>query len=333
MPPLFTHPGLLLALLSLPLLSILTFLAARRRQRALSQMAGLIGSVILSRRKPSFLARLCVSLGLTALALGMAGPRWGRDWSLSAAPGRDLILVIDVSRSMYAEAPSRIDRACRAVLDLTDALRSRGGQRVGLVLFAGKPRLVCPLTHDLDHVRECVEAIDPGTPDATLGSGTRIGAALSLAVESFDGRSAQARDIILLSDGDDPAFDGEWQGGRNRARAEGIPVHVVAVGDVNEGHRIPTGSGWLAHDGVEVRTRRQDAALRGIALPTGGQLYTAEAKTFPLGDAYLSLRAGAVGEESPDALPLLRQRQGWFLLPAFVLLCLSLLLAPRGRGS
>src|SRR5687768_3333121 len=101
MPQPFTHPNLLFALFALPALTILTVLAARRRQRALAAMAGLVGAVVLSRRRPSLLVRLCVSLGLTCLAVGMAGPRWGRDYSQSAAPGRDLVVVLDLSRSMF----------------------------------------------------------------------------------------------------------------------------------------------------------------------------------------------------------------------------------------
>jgi Ca-activated chloride channel family protein len=325
----FAHPGLLFALSALPVVSVLAFLAARRRQQALVRMAGLVGAVLLARRRPSRLGRLAASLGLTCLALGMAGPRWGRDWNQSAAPGRDLVVVLDLSRSMFAEAPSRLERACAALYDLAGALRQRGGQRVALVVFAGKPRLTCPLTHDLDHFKECLDAIDRSVPDAALGAGTRIGAALVLAADAFDGRSAAARDVLLLSDGDDPARDGEWRKGVERARADGVAVHVVGVGDPGEGHGIPEGGGWLSFGGAEVRTRLEEAPLRAIAGRTGGRLLLAGDRPLPLGEHYLAL-AAAEGEDSPDALPVLRQRQEWFLLPAFALLTLALILPPRG---
>ncbi len=327
----FAHPDLLLALAALPVVSVLALVAARGRQRRLVRMAGLVGAVVLARQRPSRLGRLALTLGLTCLAIGIAGPRWGRDWSQSAAPGRDVVVVLDLSRSMYAEAPSRLERACAAVEDLVATLHGRGGHRLALVVFAGKPRLVCPLTHDLDHVRESVAAIDRSVPDPALGSGTRIGTALALALESFTGRSASARDIVLLSDGDDPARDGEWRQGVEQAAAAGVPVHVIGVGDPGEGHRVPAGDGWLAYDGQEVRTRLEEAPLRAIAQRTGGQLLLAGMKPFPLGEHYLALVAGQPGDEdSPDALPVLRQRQGWFLVPAFVLLCVTLILPPRG---
>ena len=326
----FAHPGLFFALAALPVLSVLTLLAARGRQRGLVRMAGLVGAVLLARQRPSRLGRIALTLGLTCLALGIAGPRWGRDWSQSAAPGRDLVVVLDLSRSMFAEAPSRLERACTALDDLLQSLRSRGGHRLALVVFAGKPRLACPLTHDLDHVRECIYAIDRGVPDPTLGNGTRIGAALAMAVDSFTGRSAGARDIVLLTDGDDPARNGEWGLGVVYAGRAGVPVHVLGIGDTGEGHRIPAGSGWLAHDGKEVRTRLEEAPLRTICLRSGGQLMLAGMRPFPLGDHYLALAGQGHEEDSPDTLPVMHQRQSWFLLPAFVLLSLSLILPPRG---
>jgi Ca-activated chloride channel family protein len=328
---LFTHPTLLLALSALPVLSVLAVLAARRRQRNLIAMGGLVTGVVLARLRPSRLRGLVLWLGLTSLAIGMAGPRWGRDWSQSAAPGRDLVVVLDLSRSMYAEAPSRLERARTALLDLADSMRRRGGHRVALVVFAGQARLACPLTHDLDHFRDRVLTIDLAGPDPALGAGTRIGAGLVLAVETFDGRSRKARDVLLLSDGDDPARDGEYRRGIERARVEGINVHCVGLGDSNEGHHIPDGKGWLVFGTKEVETRLEEAPLREIARRTGGEYIRAGIQRVALGDRYLALASRAGDEDSPERLPAYRQRQGWFLLPAFAFLALTLLIPDRRK--
>src|SRR5207248_5851262 len=131
---------------------------------------------------------LCLTLGLLAIVLGTAGPQWGRDWDQSAAPGRDLVVVLDCSRSMWAETPSRLERAKTALLDLCNEMKKHGGHRVALVVFAGSARLACPLTHDYDHFRESVEAVDTDAPDPEIApgpgaqSGTRIGAALHKAL-------------------------------------------------------------------------------------------------------------------------------------------------------
>src|SRR4051812_19945480 len=101
----FTHPWMLWSLALLPVLRLATLLAERRRTRRLIDMAGLTTGISLSRARPGRLSRLVWGLGMTLLAVGMAGPRWGRDWNLSAAPGRDLVVAVDCSRSMFAEAP------------------------------------------------------------------------------------------------------------------------------------------------------------------------------------------------------------------------------------
>src|SRR5947208_2952056 len=99
----FSHPWLLWSLSLLPVLWLASALAAARRARLLALMSGPVTGGALARVRPGRLPRLCWGLGLTLLAVGAAGPRWGRDWSQSAAPGRDLVVVVDCSRSMYAE--------------------------------------------------------------------------------------------------------------------------------------------------------------------------------------------------------------------------------------
>jgi Ca-activated chloride channel homolog len=329
----FSHPWFLASLALLPALWIASMLSASRRVRLLAALSGPATGGALARTRPGRLPRLCGGLGLALLAVGAAGPRWGRDWSQSAARGRDLVVVVDCSRSMFAEAPSRLERTLEALLSITETLRQRGGHRLALVVFAGSARLDCPLTHDLDHFRECVEAIDIVVPDSTLGQGTRIGAGLSLAVESFSGRSQAARDILLLSDGDDPARDGEYRTGIELARSEGVPVHVVGIGDADEPRRVPDGTDWLKYEGRDVTTRLEDAPLREIARRTSGRLLLPGAAPFDLGEHYLAISAIGSDEDSPDSLPVLRQRQQWFLLPALAFLGLALLIPARGAKS
>src|SRR5262249_23508532 len=153
------------------------------------------------------------SLGLTVLVIGIAGPQWGRDWTQAVAPGRDLVVVLDLSRSMLAEQPSRLHRARAGLINLAESLRERGGHRVARVVFAGRAKVVCPLTHDYDHFREAVEEIDADrlppdiAPTDDDPSGTRIGAGIRAAVDLHDPRNRGFQDVLLLSDGDDPARD------------------------------------------------------------------------------------------------------------------------------
>jgi Ca-activated chloride channel family protein len=332
---LFAQPWALYLLAALPLLAALNVLRRRARKLALARVGNLLTleALLAVRRGPRAVRGLCLLLGLIALVLGVAGPQWGRDWTQSAAPGRDLVVVLDCSRSMFAESPNRLQRAQTALLDLADALQKRGGHRVGLVVFAGRARLACPLTHDYDHFRDLVKEVDTAHSDPELGpgeheaSGTRIGLALHHAVAAHNPRFHGAQDIVLLSDGDDPARDGEWRYGAAEAREQSIPVHTVGIGNPNRASSIPGTDGPLRHGDDEVRTRLEEAPLREIAEMTHGTYTPAQTRVLHLGTAYFDLMAAsALREESEDALPVYQPRYLWFLGPAFGLLTLALVI-------
>jgi Ca-activated chloride channel family protein len=329
-------------LLSLPpLVGLLGLFTLARRQRALARLGSrpALELLVAERVWVRVLAGLLASLGLTLLIVGIAGPQWGRDWSQAAAPGRDLVVVLDLSRSMFAEQPSRLHRAQEGLVKLTETLKERGGHRVALVVFAARPRVLCPLTHDYDHFREVVEDLAPDRlpPDIEPGdddpSGTRIGAGLRAAVELHESRFAGYQDIILLSDGDDPARDGEWRLPAAESRARGIPIHTVGIGDPDEDSTIPTPDGPLQdHDGATVKTRLREAPLREIAEITDGVYIPAHTRALPLGRLFRErIESRPVREDAEDSLPQYRQHYPWFLGGALAMLALSIVVSGFSR--
>jgi Ca-activated chloride channel family protein len=334
----FAQPWLLTALVVLPLLAALSIRAWRRRRLALMKLGPSVALATAAavRRWPRRLRGFCATLALLLLGVGIAGPQWDREIEPAAAPGRDLVVVVDCSWSMTAEEPSRLALARLALLDLADTLSKNSGQRVALVVFAGKARVLCPLTRDLDHFRTVVNELEtqPGdwqlAPDKKAASGTRIGAALQAAVGEHEPRYRGAQDILLLSDGDDPAHDGEWAEGIGAARSAGIPVHVVGIGNPDRDAKIVAGGEELTFDGQIVTTRLQEDPLRDIARRTGGTYIPAHRRIQPLGALYLDRITNLPRREDvEDAVPTYRTRQIWFLLPAFVLL-VCVLLIPEG---
>jgi Ca-activated chloride channel family protein len=326
-------------LAALPLLVVLGVWSERRRRQALARLGdpAAVEMQMASRHGWRRLRGLCSLLGLLGLGVGMAGPQWGRDWDQSAAPGRDLVVVLDCSRSMLAETPSRLERAREALLDLADAVEQRGGHRLALVFFAGKAKLACPLTHDYDHFRSKLDNLESMAQERDLEpgpgekSGTRLGQALSLAASGDDTRFVNTRDILLLSDGDDPGRDAEWRSGAQAAVLLGIRVHTIGIGDPNTASVIRLDSGLLMHEGQPVRTRLEEAPLRAIAEMTGGTYTSARTRTLPLGSLYLDTIANQPQrEDSDDALPVYQQRYAWFLAPALGFLVLFTFL---GDGS
>jgi Ca-activated chloride channel family protein len=340
----FAHPQLLWSLTALPALALLAWWARRRKRRALALLGSyhLLAAEARLRRWLGWLRGLMLTLGLALVGLAAAGPQSGRDWDQSTAPGRDLVVVVDCSLSMLAEQPSRLERARAALTDLAQALKERGGHRLALVLVAGQARLACPLTHDYDHFLDILAQLDDAPFEAALqprpgtASGTRLGAGLLLAVGTHDPRFSGNQDIVLLSDGDDPARDGEWRLGTDAAVARGIPIYTVGLGNPDTPSVIRLPDGPLTFAGREVLTRLEERPLREIAGRTRGTYTPAHMRGLPLGRLYLDVLAGqAVREDSDDAVPVYRQRYALLLLPAFGLLASALTLGdlPRRRKA
>lgn len=328
-----SHPWALVLLGVLPLVAGLGLAALRRRRHDLA-LFGVGPAFLPPPAAPApWLRRALAGLGLALLALGAAGPRWGRDAGEPVAPGRDLVLVLDVSRSMRAEQPSRLERARAGLADLIVSLRERGGPRVGLVLFAARPVVACPLTHDYDHLLGLVQQLDPArrppqtAPAEGDPSGTRLGAALRAALDLHDPAQAGYQDILLLSDGDDPADDGDWRLPAAECRARQVAVFTVGVGDPDADHPIPLGNGgFQEYEGRRVLTRLREAPLRDLAALTGGVYLPARTGDLPLGRAFRAVLDGRPAREDlADLLPRPRPRQVWFLAVSLVLLCASLL--------
>jgi Ca-activated chloride channel family protein len=328
----FAYPVLLLTLLAVPVCSTFFLFAYFRRR----QMTARLGSSLLLRKSVFVRHRVrrwkgfCILTGVALVAIASAGPQWGLDKSAQHRKGRDVILVLDLSRSMNAEQPSRRELAIRALRHLADTFEEHGGNRIALIAFAARPRLLFPLTQDCDHLRHVLSQIEAeDIPKLSVEeplSGTRIGAALKLALESFDRRRANRPVIVLLSDGDDPAEDDEWLEGVTAASSKQIRIHTVGIGNPHAAENIPAGRDYLLYDGKPISTKLNETRLREIARRTDGIYIPAQTQTLPLGTFVQHLLdADELREEeaTDDELPVYRLRYAWFLFPAVLLFMLT----------
>jgi Ca-activated chloride channel family protein len=331
----FATPALLWTLLALPICSAAILYAHYRRMQMVARLGNsrLLHKSLAVRIGVRHLKSVCVLTGLALIAIAAAGPQWGLDPEAQHRKGRDVILVLDLSRSMEAEQPSRRELALRALKRLARDFEEHGGNRVALIAFASKAELLFPLTHDYDHLRHVVEQIaandiaDLWVEDAV--SGTRIGAALQLAVASHDPTRANRPIVVLLSDGDDPGGDNEWQHGISAAKAKGIRIHTVGFGSPNEADYLYHDGERLSYDGKLVTTKLNEDCLREIASRTGGSYLPAQTAVPPLGVFVQHiLDADELREEVPSdgLLPVYQLRYAWFLLPAVVLFALAMML-------
>ncbi len=268
---------------------------ARRLQRLVGPRTPVLAGNASTRRRR---LRHALSVGGFALAiLAVVQPAWGIDPKKVHARGVDVLICLDVSRSMLARdlEPHRLGRAHEEIRTLS---RRTHGDRLGLVAFAGDASLSIPLTRDMDSFADLVETTDPSRVE--LG-GTNIGAALEEALKALEGGDMGHHEaIILISDGED--LEGRGLATAQACKERNITVHCMGLGS-------PLGSKIaLASDGgevflrdrsgIEVVTHLDDASLRAIAEETGGSYSDLSQTSRPLVELYetrILPMAGKVG--------------------------------------
>ncbi|MCS6975646.1 MAG: VWA domain-containing protein [Gemmatales bacterium] len=341
----FLHPEFLLLLATLPLL---LWLRRRQRLRRLAESVAVTGGhdlAILDRRRRRWLDRFLV-LALVLVILGSAGPRFGRDPEAPPGLGRDVVVVLDVSRSMLAEenrGTSRLDRAKERLFAFVDAVERRGGYRLALIVFAGKAKVVLHLSDDYDAFRYALaEAESDWFPASERvvwqadGSsyGTSLRHALELAVKTHDPAARGFQETLLVSDGDDLA--GDWSAAIPILRDAQLPVTVLAVGDPTRDALIPTGrpeEPFVVYGGQPVRTRRHDEVLRSLAEATSGQFVAEEQGPLAL-VAWFQANVTRRPEREwfADRIPQTRHRFAWLFALALGLMVIELVGSDRGNG-
>lgn len=275
-------------------------------------------------------------LGLLLAGVALAEPQCGTHVELAKRQGIDVVIALDASRSMLARdvKPSRIERA---KLELSGLLDKLGGDRVGLVVFAGDAFVQCPLTSDLAAAKMFLRAVDPS---AMPVQGTDVGRALDeskdLLVEAE--RGAKSRAIVLLSDGED--FGGEVDEELKQLKDAGIRVITVGIGSA-AGEPIPEVDkrgnvvGYMKdREGNTVMSRLDERGLAHIADATDGIYVASLPGAIGVGRVAEELDKLQKSELESRISVSYAERYPLFLAPALALLALGLALRPgRARAG
>jgi len=268
-----------------------------------------------------------IALGIVALAR----PQYGAREEPVFEQSREVIIALDLSRSMLAEdvKPSRLARAKLLITGLFERLV---GERVGLVVFSGTAFLQSPLSSDYEILREFLPSLGP---DTLPEGGTNYRALLDTALDAFSSTAATDRFLIILSDGE--ATDDAWERALDSLKKRDIRTIALGIGSP-AGAIIPDGSGGFVKDerGAVVLSKLEPATLRALANETGG-LYRDASTWLDLASLIAeTVDQGRQGEFSDTRTQRLIDRYQWALAPALVLLCLSFLLEfpvrPRPRS-
>lgn len=209
------------------------------------------------------LLTLAIVLILTALARPQRTSEKVEQWT----EGIDIILAVDISRSMQIEdfSPNRLEAAKRVAIDFVDG---RFQDRIGLVVFSGDAYSLSPLTTDYDLLRTYIKSMDFSLIDI---KGTAIGSALAVVLNRMEESKARSKICILLSDGDSNAGNIDPITAAELAVTSGVKVYTIIVG--KEG-RVPFGKDFFGRPQYLENTV-DESTMREIAAITGGKFYRA----------------------------------------------------------
>jgi len=270
--------------------------------------------------------------GFLLILFALAGPRFGMRFVNIKRRGVDIILAIDVSKSMLAPdiKPTRIEKAKGELARLVNML---SGNRIGIIAFAGKPFLQCPITLDTGAVRLFLDSINT---DMIPIPGTAIGEAIQLAAKSFLSGEKQYKALILLTDGED--HESNPTDYISLAKREGIRIYTIGFGTVR-GDLIPEkdGSGSVVSykkdkKGETIMTRLNEDALRELALKTGGEYYGASDGGIEVNRIAESVSEMENKQLSSGKYDMYEEKYYYFLLAALVLVLTEMFLPDKMPG-
>lgn len=303
------------------------------RRFALPQTAALLAAGVSPGRQALRAGMVLLALFLVIIAL--LGPRWGKYLEKREAYGVDVVVAMDVSRSMLARdlKPNRLEYAKGQLrIHLTERSAFANSNRLGLLAFAGSASMKAPLS--LDHLFFQQALANININSAPRG-GTAIAEAIYDSVGFFRSSPDEAMKILLVvTDGED------HEGGPVKAAEDvyndyGIVTYTVGVGDPDSpvGAEVPSAPGPgakpLVYDGQLVISKLEDKQLREIA-DSGQGKYVSIRDLGSLVNQLSDLQQQRLTTEERLRN---RPRYQWFLAPAILLLLLEPMVRDRRRNG
>jgi Ca-activated chloride channel family protein len=312
------------------LLLVIVFLNGFFVHRLLRQQGFLFGGGRFLKnysRSRSTLKIILFACGLLAIAVAFLHPRWGKKEEMVQQEGRDLFILLDISRSMLSQdfSPNRLEFAKQKIKTLLSVLPS---DRLGLVVFAGKPIIHCPLTQDRSAFTLFLDQID----SAIVGEGTTsLDKALDIVLEQFNRVPGHKNKLaILVTDGED--FSQNLAEIRKKATDQGLRIFTLGIGSA-QGAPIPEyneqgiKTGFVKDaSGAVVISRLNESLLKGLSQQVGG-LYVSAATD----DSDVHLIKAQVEQFEKEKfdqrrMSTLQEQYPWFVGISFICLALEWIL-------
>ncbi len=334
----FANPQAFYLLLLIPALIAFYVGVFRWKRRALERFGRLelvrvlAGSVSPTRQR--WKAALLV-LSVLLMVVALARPQIGTRLERVKREGLDIVVAVDVSRSMLAQdvKPNRLEKAKHELRSFIDRLE---GDRIGIVAFAGQAFLQCPLTLDYGAARMFVDILDPSL---IRDQGTAIAEAIRTALKAFDSKERKHKVLILITDGED--HEGQPVEAAKEAAREGVVIYTIGVGTpqgvpIPEFDELGRQVGFKKirkRDGSEevVLSKLDEVTLQKVALETGGKYYLATGAEGELGKILDAISGMEKKELGSIRFTHYEDRFQYVLAVAFLLVVLENLIPERRR--
>lgn len=270
----FASPLFLVLLLVIPFLVF--WVNLQYRKGAIRYSNTTLAGTILPTWKTKWI-RVMPWLTVTALIMmiiALARPQFGLPESLVRREGIDIVLALDVSTSMLAEdfqiAGQRINRIDIVKQVTKDFIDKRPNDRIGIVIFAGRPYILSPLTWDHDWVKTRLTEVKAGM----IEDSTAIGSALATSVNRLQASKAKSKVVILLTDGMNNAGEIMPETAAQAAQALNVKIYTIGAGS-KDYVPYPVKDQWGQKAYQMIKIDLDEELLQNIATTTGGQYFRA----------------------------------------------------------
>ncbi len=297
----------------------------RRRQWLLQRLTDavllphLLSGFGSDRRK---IKKVLIFLTLLFGVLALMDPLYDYTWVTEKRRGVDILVALDVSKSMYAKdvSPSRFERSKLEILTLAEQMQ---GDRIGLVVFTSVARTQCPLTLDYEAFKLIAKEMEIGVLSQ---GGTSLAAALDQAIQSFDKQYKKERILIVVTDGE--SQDSSWEKYIDKLKEANIRVYTVGLGSISGAPiLLPSEDGQKEYvkdqQGNIVLSKLDEECLKKLALTTGGAYVQTETAGFNLEKLYTEKIAPLQGREL-ESKRNKRYEHRFYIPLAIALFCLLL---------
>jgi Ca-activated chloride channel family protein len=260
----FQHIEYLAGLIAVPVMVALYFFVINWKRKTVKKIGdpALVNQLISQYSPTKFLFKFILFIvAFTVAVIALANPRKPMGSSNVNRNGIDVMIALDVSKSMLAQdvKPSRLERAKQIISRLIDKLPE---DRIGIVVFAGRAYLQMPLTTDHAAAKMYLSS---ATPDVVPTQGTVIGDALKMSYAAFNTKEKKYKSIILISDGED--HDENALKLSKALSDEGVMINTIGIGSPEGAMIVEAETNEVKRDaaGNPVITRLNETELKSIA--------------------------------------------------------------------